>query len=467
MPPRPQPPSATHLAGALLALVCGAACGADEPGAPSEQAAGAAEAVATRTQGPMIGGVRPDRATIWFGLSASATVTVTLTPAPSAPLPSRAVDARTDFTGKLELSGLRPRTRYTYRLRLDGRPDSAEYSFVTTPGDATQPTVSFAVLSDFRKGECPSLLAASALQPAMVLFLGDLDHRGPGKGTPDAWVDDMRLMRRELRDSRTTALGRAFSSTFVERGTATQPPLYYVWDDHDYCDNNADSTCAAREAAFQVYDEYFVRAPGNPGRGPWQRLRYGRTVDVFLLDARASRTPVTMPDGPDKSMLGAEQLAWLQRNLRDSRARWKIIASPVPFHAGTKTYDAWGAYPTERAALVDFIRAQAIEGVVVISGDIHTGGAVELGDHSELLEVTVPHANMGRDLIDTYKGEPGTWSLGTVTSSAPITGLDHPGFVWVEASPTQLVVSVRDSAGQLRATADTHTPLELHLPLTP
>ena len=72
--------------------------------------------------------------------------------------------------------------------------------------------------------------------------------------------------------------------------------------------------------------------PHRPG--PVHRVvSYGPLVDVFVLDMRTYRgpnTPGLEPPGPASAILGAEQLAWLERQLRRSRAVWKVIASDMP-----------------------------------------------------------------------------------------------------------------------------------------
>ncbi|MFO1020336.1 MAG: alkaline phosphatase D family protein [Planctomycetales bacterium] len=40
------------------------------------------------------------------------------------------------------------------------------------------------------------------------------------------------------------------------------------------------------------------------------------------------RSPNDIPDGPEKTIWGSEQKAWLQRTLLESDATWKILISP-------------------------------------------------------------------------------------------------------------------------------------------
>ena len=72
--------------------------------------------------------------------------------------------------------------------------------------------------------------------------------------------------------------------------------------------------------------------PHRPG--PVHReVSYGPLVDVFVLDMRTYRGPNSPgldPAGPNTTILGDDQLAWIERELRRSRAVWKIIASDMP-----------------------------------------------------------------------------------------------------------------------------------------
>ena len=93
--------------------------------------------------GPMAGFSARDKATIWLMSDADAQVTLDYWPAdePGRIARSRPVGA-TAANGRsvhIVLDGLRPVTRYRYRVRLDGQPalpDSAALSFVTQRGDA-------------------------------------------------------------------------------------------------------------------------------------------------------------------------------------------------------------------------------------------------------------------------------------------------------------------------------------------
>ena len=81
----------------------------------------------------------------------------------------------------------------------------------------------------------------------------------------------------------------------------------------------------------------------NPvGPAPlYRRVRWGKHVELFLLDTRSHRAPNLSPDTPDKSMLGADQRRWLERALLDSDATNKIVVTSVPLSIPTGS--AWVA----------------------------------------------------------------------------------------------------------------------------
>jgi alkaline phosphatase D len=71
----------------------------------------------------------------------------------------------------------------------------------------------------------------------------------------------------------------------------------------------------------------------EPGQ-VYRTLNYGPHLDVFMLDERSYRGPNganrETAYGPESFFLGPAQLAWLKRELMNSRATWKVIASDMP-----------------------------------------------------------------------------------------------------------------------------------------
>jgi alkaline phosphatase D len=137
----------------------------------------------------------------------------------------------------------------------------------------------------------------------------------------------------------------------------------------------------------------------------YDRFRFGDLVSFSMLDGRQYRSreacyapphgggqAVTAAQCPElleasRTMLGAEQEAWLYDGLARSRARWNIIGQNVlmaPLHSapddGTEKQwtDAWDGYPACRQRLMDHIAASGVANPVVLSGDNHAFWANDL-----------------------------------------------------------------------------------------
>ncbi|MEM7277478.1 MAG: alkaline phosphatase D family protein, partial [Pseudomonadota bacterium] len=97
------------------------------------------------------------------------------------------------------------------------------------------------------------------------------------------------------------------------------------------------------------------------------------------------------PDVParherDRTVLGAEQMNWLDNRLRQSRAIWNVVASTVPVgefeikRQGDARphyyYSSWDGYTANREALFQLLNKA--ENAVILSGDIHSFWAKEL-----------------------------------------------------------------------------------------
>lgn len=498
------------MAALMLGCLLGAAALAQTPGLPSH--------------GPMVGAVTVDSAAVWARWSGPGTAHVTYKasgPGPAIDGPDIEITADHDFTGRFELPGLAAGTTYSYTLQFTDAAGqitrNASSYFKTLPTLPT--TLSFSVLGDFmtRQRASKALRTAATPRPNFVLIVGDLDHSDPARQPntqsyypieqADTVLQNLRVMRRAMRDP-STPLGADFVKAFVTSKTAQQLqiPLYYVWDDHDYCMNNADIGCPFGDMARAVYQDYFLPAADNGLRsdqlcgetGDWQSFNYGELASFFMLDVRSNRNAAA------GQMLGQCQKQWLLDGLSRSTAVWKFIVSPVTFNPGTKPWDAWGAFPSERAELLNFIQDHQISNVIVLSADIHSSGAVDDGRNAGLPEVSVPHANMPSTWVDTYcrldpadnrllVSAPGTWMLGGQTepnlqrepvaclgmdyskkrvappaqSPYPLPGSDGPGYVRVDLNNSQVTIRVMTADGvQKRGYAADGSPADLQLELS-
>ena len=173
-------------------------------------------------------------------------------------------------------------------------------------------------------------------------------------------------------------------------------PMISIWDDHEVHDAFAGAAeasdpaaVAQRDAAYRAYFESMPTYQVPPGKGTriYRAVRFGRSVDLMLLDERQYRDAqpcgdaIIAPPCPeleqDRSFLGSRQLAFFKRRLRNSRAAWKVIANQVMImdtRVGSSyiNFDSWQGYPGERRDLLSHIDRHRIKDVVFVTGDIHT-----------------------------------------------------------------------------------------------
>ncbi|HYE91305.1 MAG TPA: alkaline phosphatase D family protein [Terriglobales bacterium] len=268
--------------------------------------------------------------------------------------PRFAAGADTDFTVALPVTRLRPDTEYFYRgvaTAGTGLLKGAIGRFRTAPDRPR--AFSFGWGGDMEAGLQPFALLERAAGLDLFLMLGDTMYADVPKEQFSPTLTHYRFKHRENRlDAALQALLRT-------------TPVAAVWDDHEVF-NDFDRTYPAIADGLQAFREYWP----TRARTLYRRFAWGPLVEFFVLDCRSYRSPKGDADGPAKTMLGADQKAWLKTALADSRATFKVIGSSIPFLPPSRP-DSWAGYATERAELVDFIRRERIRNVVVLSADIH------------------------------------------------------------------------------------------------
>jgi len=325
--------------------------------------------------------------------------------------------AANDYTAIVSLSGLNADDVYWYRAVVDGAVQNSGFvhKFKTFPSASQEFT--FAVFADVAPNDGAALAYKNAKDDGALfaLQIGDLDHRDP------ATLTEMRTMHREMKDPNKLH-GHDFAMHILSKMA-----VVHVWDDHDYGGNDEDKNFTGRSSAWQAFDEHWVTyARPNADAGLWHSFVVG-DAEFFVLDLRSQRDPGTDTDDSDKSMLDGDEIAndqkdWLKDGLNNSTATWKFIVSSVTMNPTARpvSTDHWRVYSTERDELKDFIVDNDIEGVLLLTGDLHTGGAVDDGTNSAwgVPELCVPHTNLARGNTANL----GTWSEG-VTSGAKGYGL--------------------------------------------
>ncbi len=318
--------------------------------------------------GPMVGHTNDSGAWIWLQTASPMEIGAEAID-PDGQIVQAELGARAGAPGILRLEGLRPDTRYTVRLETDDRPVAMnpEITFRTFPPSGEPTRLRIALVSCARvlwDSIQPIWTAIQADRPDVVVWLGDNNYFEAGDSThPADWTDPARMTFKyaELRDLPTL------------QPLLRQAVHYAIWDDHDYADGDPDGTFTLKREVSRVFESFWANPDYGPGPGIdgiYSRVVMG-DVELFLTDDRFYRDPEDGPRVPEKTMLGAEQLAWLKDGLAASRARVKVVVVGVQVLADYHQYDGYLNYPHERDELMGWIREQRIEGVVFVSGDRH------------------------------------------------------------------------------------------------
>jgi alkaline phosphatase D len=322
-------------------------------------------------------------------------------------------DAAADFTVHQRVSGafLKPGEEYFYRFSTAAA-SSPVGRFRTARPAGSSETVRIAFFScqEFIAGFYAAHRDLAAQDVDLVVCLGDYIYEqafaSTGSPNPPVREDDSAADG----EAQTLAEYRRKYSLYHSdanlREVRRQFALVGEWDDHEVEDNYAGDlpggAANSRRVPFAErrsngYRAWFEHMPRRMTGGVGGDRIYGSlplgNAELFLLDTRQYRDdqpcnptdaalsapcPPTTTDDPSRTLLGAEQKAWLKGALSASRARWKVIANQVmicsldaPPHSPLNT-DSWDGYGAERQELVDFIGSEAISDVTFVTGDIHT-----------------------------------------------------------------------------------------------
>jgi alkaline phosphatase D len=265
---------------------------------------------------------------------------------------------------KLVVDGLSPDTRYHYAVGMDGVVRSGRIgSFRTGPGRTAD--FSFAFGSCCEWPGASTFTAIRGHNPDFFLHMGDL-HYG------DIRVDDRAAFRAGY-DAALAAPGQGALYANV--------PTVYTWSDHDYGANNSDGTSDSKSAAQATYRQYVPSYPlPSPTGGIYQTFRYGR-VRFIATDNRSYKSPHSMVDDADKTMLGVEQKQWFKNTIRTATEPVIVWINENPWISPeVQNSDRWGGYRTERDELARFVEASG-KNVAIVSGDMHALAADD-GRHS-------------------------------------------------------------------------------------
>lgn len=359
------------------------------------------------THGPLSGDVMAETAVLWARANQPGKIRFTISPDPDfvegVIAVSVDVDEAADFVGEALVEGLTPGTPYLYQAILDNGDESSELVqgyLVTAPAPDEAAPFSFTFSACLGgQGYCRDPESGwvifdvmQAQDPDFFLITGDTVYvdsacnapaNVPGAEGPYTDLEGFRARYRyHLED--------APYANFL-----AQTPVYATWDDHEVIDDFSGTAVnrlnpeLVADGVTAFFDYWPLQRQADDTPQIYRSFSYGAYADVILLDTRSYRDPnVNWDPNPrtltPKTMLGADQFAWLQETLLDSTAVWKFIVTSVPLSYPTgfpqpevDGRDSWAnyteksGYETELLALLFFIESQDIDNVIFITGDTH------------------------------------------------------------------------------------------------
>lgn len=306
-----------------------------------------------------------------------------------------------DYTVKVDVDGLEPNKHYYYRFSALEKTSPTGRTKTLPVGDVE--SLKFAVVScsNWQHGYFNAYGRIAEKDVDVVLHLGDYIYE---YGTNNAKnVDRRHLPEHEivtLSDYRTR-----YSQYHLDdnlRKMRQQHPLITIWDDHEVANNtyvegaqnhqpDEGDFLARKAVARQAYYEWI---PIRESDNHYRTFTFGNLAELIMLDERqeGKTRPAEGVQDPiyaleDRSMLGSAQLQWLEKNLTDARATWKVIGNQVMFSdldrsvispKNPRNMDSWDGYPAEKQKVARIITDNNLNNVIFLTGDTHSSWAFEV-----------------------------------------------------------------------------------------
>jgi len=273
-----------------------------------------------------------------------------------------------DFTAYHHFSGLRPGNAYTALLEGRSQPNGSisriQLQFKTVPKSnvpvliTTSTCQYFWSFDDSTRG-FRTYLSMKDMRPDLFVQTGDyVYYDKPGPMATDA--------------AKARHKWHAMDAWPSIRAFYRQTPAYLLKDDHDLLADDVHPS-SKPFGALTVPMGLSIWRENVPLRGkPYRTLSWGPDLQLWFLEGREFRSPNDQPDGPEKSIWGKEQKAWLEETLGQSKATWKIVFSPTPIvgpdRSTKKDNHANAVYQHEGMWARKYLAEQ---GVIVVNGDRH------------------------------------------------------------------------------------------------
>ena len=399
------------------------------------------------TSGVASGDITDNSAIIWSRTNAEARFQVeygtdpnfTTTVSKSSP---STTSNTTDFTAHLKLDNLNSNTTYYYRVWFSSPDDKAIRSETITGKFRTAPdplsssrTIRFIAAGDLggqqycRRVDLgyPIFYPMRKLSPDFFIFIGDQIYgdeyctkNGPAENV-SGWNNipgDFRgVLHKAVDWNNETQLHEVYNKHWAYNRDdhhlqefLKNVPLYSQADDHEVANNwgnwsyfnNATKYRGSFHNVVKAgLDAFFSYSPIEKNQSDpyhiYRSFKWGKDLELFLLDAHSYRSRNDLPNTyANKTLLGENQLRWLEQSLLNSKATWKVVAMTVPMTIplcskgnafGPVGCDNWAtsfaqlhpySFIHERNKFLQFLVDNNIKNVIFITTDVHFAANIKI-----------------------------------------------------------------------------------------
>lgn len=236
------------------------------------------------------------------------------------------VNERSDFTCQFLLEKLSPNTPYEILVigKSNGGIQQISGSFKTAPLHDQPIPVNFMVTTchEYNDRDLPNDRGFKIFNEMKKLNPDFLVHTG------DVLYHDHNAKNLALARWNWQRMNSLTGNVEFYRNT----PCYFMKDDHDCWMNDCHPTSTNKfmgEFTFQQGVELFKQQVPSSEK-PYRTFQWGKDVQIWMFDVREFRMPNEMPDGPEKTIWGSEQINWFKQTYQSSTASFKILISPTP-----------------------------------------------------------------------------------------------------------------------------------------
>ncbi len=280
----------------------------------------------------------------------------------------QAVEADRDFTRQVTLTDLKPNTRYDIRVESRRRGAAGQVidgRFLTAPsaGDAARVVFTVSTGQGYGSQDRPDGYAIYGemlkLDPSFFVHTGDIVYY-------DKLAKTIALAHYHWQRTYSLPTNVAFHR---------QVASYFIKDDHDTWQNDCWPTMKRDSMGTFTFQQGLgvFREQVPMGKSTYRTQRWGKDLQIWLVEGRDFRSANNAPAGPDKTIWGEKQKAWFKKTVTASDATFRILISPTPLvgpdRSGKADNHSNKAFQTEGRELRRFLAKQ--KNMAVICGDRH------------------------------------------------------------------------------------------------